>query len=260
MIGYIYKITNLVNNKIYIGSTIKKPSSRWSGHLWEAFTKKSKYAVHQAMRKYGKQQFHFEVIFCTKDLEGLEIIEDLFIKEYNSLNGDNGYNMIPAFYHRPLVSRFMKKEWSDPVKRKKRLKIQSDVARSRRIMIISVDIYSGEIKEYSSVNNAVRSGFSAGSITQSLKGRTRVGQGYVWFYKKDDNLDVYKLQAEKILGGFKNDFLIPIIGQSSQGSLINVENSFKLKELGFEPKAVLRVCRGKRLTYKGYYWKFKTNP
>lgn len=39
-IGYIYKITNLINNKCYIGQTTKSIEERWNQHKNDAFRKK----------------------------------------------------------------------------------------------------------------------------------------------------------------------------------------------------------------------------
>ena len=58
MIG-IYKITNKINNKIYIGQSIDI-KERWKQHFYKAYNKKeSGYnsAIHQAFRKYGYENF-----------------------------------------------------------------------------------------------------------------------------------------------------------------------------------------------------------
>ena len=64
--GYIYKITNNINNKIYIGQTIKKrPTDRFSQHKYIARhlnSEKSNSYLHKAMNKYGVDNFTFEII------------------------------------------------------------------------------------------------------------------------------------------------------------------------------------------------------
>ena len=59
----IYKITNLINNKIYIGQSvdIKK---RWATHKRQAFIKGKEYDkyLYRAIRKYGIDNFSFEII------------------------------------------------------------------------------------------------------------------------------------------------------------------------------------------------------
>ena len=40
--GYVYKVTNLLNNKVYIGITTKTIEERWKCHIDTAYTKNSK--------------------------------------------------------------------------------------------------------------------------------------------------------------------------------------------------------------------------
>lgn len=94
---YIYRLTNKINNKIYIGLTKKTPKYRLSEHLSEV-KRNSKHAIHCAIRKYGIDNFSFEVIHevTTNNREDLINAEIYFIKKYDCclLDGpDKGYNM-----------------------------------------------------------------------------------------------------------------------------------------------------------------------
>ena len=64
--GYIYKITNQKNNKVYIGQTIKKrPSDRYSQHRYLANHLEQERGIsylHRAMISDGLDNFSFEVI------------------------------------------------------------------------------------------------------------------------------------------------------------------------------------------------------
>lgn len=84
----IYKITNLLNNKAYIGQSIH-PNRRWAEHKQHAFNNLDNYPIHCALRKYGVENFSFEILEWT---ENYNIREQQFIKEYNSLI-PNGYNI-----------------------------------------------------------------------------------------------------------------------------------------------------------------------
>ena len=60
----IYKITNLQNNKIYIGQSLNI-EQRWQRHL----NSKDESAIHLAIQKYGKENFSFELIEeCDRSL------------------------------------------------------------------------------------------------------------------------------------------------------------------------------------------------
>lgn len=92
MIG-IYKITNEVNGKIYVGQSINI-KERWKQHEYKAFNQNEKgypSAIHAAFRKYGLENFSFEVVeeCLPKELDEKEIY---WIKELNTL-APSGYNM-----------------------------------------------------------------------------------------------------------------------------------------------------------------------
>lgn len=91
---YIYKITNTINNKVYIGqTTLKYASQRWQVHKYDAKKKHKQYPLYRAMFKYGINKFKFEVIYVAKNLEELNEKEIEFIKIFNCLT-PNGYNIL----------------------------------------------------------------------------------------------------------------------------------------------------------------------
>lgn len=95
MIG-IYKYQNKINGKIYIGQSVNIQARQY-GHKSAAFNPKAndyESQFHQAIRKYGWDNFDFEIIaeltpeeYTKETLNKLEIF---FIKYYNSYH--NGYN------------------------------------------------------------------------------------------------------------------------------------------------------------------------
>lgn len=82
MNNYIYKITNIVNNKSYIGYT-EDPTARWEAHRHNQGSK----LVFQAIKKYSLENLSFEVI-AEDTLEN----EDRYIQKYNTM-APNGYNL-----------------------------------------------------------------------------------------------------------------------------------------------------------------------
>lgn len=86
----IYKITNLVNGKSYIGQSIDI-EKRWQQHKskssWRVQKEK---ALYRAFTKYGLDNFEFEIIEeCKRKF--LDKREIYWIKKYDTYN--NGYNM-----------------------------------------------------------------------------------------------------------------------------------------------------------------------
>lgn len=59
--GYIYKITNKINNKVYIGQTSKTIEERFQRHLSLARQKVNRY-LYDAINYYGKDNFEISQI------------------------------------------------------------------------------------------------------------------------------------------------------------------------------------------------------
>lgn len=92
----IYKITNLTNQKLYIGKTVKSIEYRFNRHCYESFKLNSNLAIHKAIRKYGIENFKIETIFNVFVEEDLNHFEIMFIKEFNSCilePNSFGYNL-----------------------------------------------------------------------------------------------------------------------------------------------------------------------
>lgn len=90
MVG-IYKITNIINNQVYIGQSINI-EMRWQQHIYEGTHQRKNSKLYAAMNKYGIQNFMFEVLEeCPLEQSYLDIREQYWIEYYNSYN--NGYNM-----------------------------------------------------------------------------------------------------------------------------------------------------------------------
>lgn len=92
--GYIYKITNTKNNKIYIGKTTTCIQDRFSKHIYEsknANVKGYSFILHKAFRKYGIDNFIIEEVEEI-DNSMLNDREIYWINAYSSMI-PNGYNM-----------------------------------------------------------------------------------------------------------------------------------------------------------------------
>ncbi len=90
----VYKITNKVNNKIYIGITNQGVKTRWYKHCSEA-KKGSTTSLHRAILKYSKLNFQIETIEEIKgeDYDYLKEREMYWVKYFDSYNRDKGYNL-----------------------------------------------------------------------------------------------------------------------------------------------------------------------
>ena len=87
----LYKITNSVNRKIYIGITISTLKVRLAGHMTSALQKGAQSKLHRAIRKYGADVFRIELIRSdARNFRELGEQEIAAIKQYKSIK--NGYN------------------------------------------------------------------------------------------------------------------------------------------------------------------------
>ena len=86
----IYKATNILNNKTYIGQTIQPLERRKTDHLGKATHETTNY-FHSAIRKYGKDNFRWQVICICSNVDLLNEQEQYYIAFYDSIN--NGYNL-----------------------------------------------------------------------------------------------------------------------------------------------------------------------
>ena len=96
--GYIYKWENKINSRVYIGQTMNRYGykERWKQHIYQAEHNVHNNKFHNAIRKYGVDNFNKEVLKCIEmndkaELKKtLDILEIKYIEKYDSLN--NGYN------------------------------------------------------------------------------------------------------------------------------------------------------------------------
>lgn len=89
MIYSIYKATNTINGKSYIGIDVRWPH-RKSCHKSDA-RKGSMYHFHKAIRKYGEDSFEWELLFQSEQVDLILDAEVFYIKMFDSF-GTKGYN------------------------------------------------------------------------------------------------------------------------------------------------------------------------
>lgn len=102
---YIYKITNTVNNHIYIGQAIKEDGylSRWKRHIRDSKKSPKKDTIDEAIAIYGEHNFIIEeverienVIHTTdrrsQDRLQINLMERYYIFQLDAMNPKKGYN------------------------------------------------------------------------------------------------------------------------------------------------------------------------
>lgn len=202
--GYIYKITNTINGKSYIGQTTNL-QKRWYQHKNGYSTKIMK----KAFIKYGVENFDFEELIrvSSRDLNHLRVmlntLEKFYIKKYNTYKkgynatiggeGTNGYKMSPEALENNRkahlgckLTKEQKKKIGDALRgrtREPEMIARGAIKRRKPVLQYSID---GEfIKEYEGISFIEN--YDRTSISMCCSGKLNQAYGYIWRYKTSED-------------------------------------------------------------------------
>lgn len=183
----IYKITNAVNGKVYIGQTIQPLKNRWNHHLFNA-RHGSEYAIHSAIRKYGEDNFDIEIIDTATSRDELDLKEIYWIKTYNSVS-PNGYNLCTGG-RSPKFTEEIKEKISGDNHWTKRKSFSEETLRKKHDAVYRKP--SGKSKPVCCVETGetflcakefeYRYGHQLSKIIACCKGKRSTHHGYHWKY------------------------------------------------------------------------------
>ncbi len=92
--GSLYIVYNDINDKVYVGITVRKVHRRFHEHIYAAEAEKDNFQFHKAIRKYGSQNFHVDCLLSGIPIERLPLFEKACISRFNSYKC--GYNSTPG--------------------------------------------------------------------------------------------------------------------------------------------------------------------
>ena len=110
----IYKVTNRINGKVYIGQTKRTLEQRWRHHCCQSGCT----LLHRAINKYGKENFTVEQIDVATDQDELNKKEIYWISFYNSTDHEKGYNLTTGGEVKKEMSLESRKRMSESHKNK----------------------------------------------------------------------------------------------------------------------------------------------
>lgn len=218
MIG-IYKIQNLIDGKIYIGQSVHI-QARFNQHKNEAKNGNTR-PLYNAIRKYGIENFSFEVIEeCSK--EKLNEREIYWIKKYDSFH--NGYNLTPGGNEPYKVDIDLIYSLWDSGKSSKEIAEIANISKS------SVYNYLCDYPNYSATESNRRGGILAyeTAVKNGNKGNC-----------DNNNLEV-KIIQYSLTGEYIKDWY-------SQNQIE--------RELGIDSNLIGRVLNGKQKQAGGFQWR-----
>lgn len=153
----IYVIKNSVNKKVYVGQTWRSISARYKQHLMPS-TFNHCVKLRRAMKKYGKDKFHIELIMICHSQIVSDYWEKYFISQYNSMK--LGYNTLEGGGFSRIGTKHSK------ATRKRMSKNRSGVSNSNSIITLS---QVNEIRnEYENYSNP-KTGSKYGAMTKISK-------------------------------------------------------------------------------------------
>lgn len=210
MIG-IYKITNLVNNKVYIGKSIQVEKRKYQ-HFYDSFYKNANnrnynMTIHKAIRKYGKENFSFDILeICN--IEELNQKEQYWITYYNSKRlgyneSDGGEGVVGL--DRELIfslwekgnsivqicrqTNYSKSGVQQALKNYKNYSVEESQkrrAQSRNKQVMQFDLQHNYIKTFSSIKEASQeTGIRADTISATCRGKQKTSGNFIWAFKKE---------------------------------------------------------------------------
>ena len=227
----IYKITNLINGKIYIGRSLDL-KSRKSKHK----TTKTNTLISRAIHKYGHDNFLFEVIeYCEPQTFILIDREKYYLEKLNPFN-DKGYNLLKDSNIGGWYGMTHSVESKELMSKSKKGIVPWNKGKT------GVQKHGSETRKLMSQNNSGKRNPFYGK-THSIESKNKISKAN----KGRDHSHEYKpvLQIDK-----------------NTNEVIKVWESISkvYKFLGVKPwsSSISRVCKGKQKTAYGFKWSYLT--
>ena len=184
IIGEIYKITNIQNNKIYIGQTTRPIEYRFNRHINDALHNILDTHFARAIRKYGPQNFTIKVIDNAETQEELTKKEQFWIQYYNSV--ENGYNETDAMSKSGGNTYQSKTQEEMEIIKEKIRKTKTGKKNPMAKKIKRIDIVTGEVVIFDTIISCAKAcGINNGktSISKRLSGKVKKPFKNKWIFE-----------------------------------------------------------------------------
>lgn len=285
----IYKITNKINGKIYIGETTSSLEQRWKDHCRDGKNSDhNKSVLHDAIHKYGADNFSIEQIDEVPDEQRFEKETEYIIK-YQSLVSQYGYNIVLygsgyGIYNandfielweqgytqqeiidiigcsQGTVKKFLSSYGVTSFDFSSRGSIKS--ARKRRLNkpIEQYNLDGQFIQEWESASDCARNNidFTQSGISQACRGKINSYKGYLWKMKEDTTpIEVLVQRYLNTPEGYKPPKRIAQIDKNTkQITCIYDSAAQAARELGIKHKTNICLAARKGTLSHGYYWEY----
>lgn len=258
MEGFIYKVTNQKNGKIYIGQTSRTIEERWAQHTRNAYKDNNleyQNKFHRAIRKYGIGGFIIEqqeriIGVNEEDLhKKLNDAETKWILHFDSK--DNGYNSSLGGDYNPMYGVRGK---NNPCS----------------VKINQYDLEGHFIKTWDSLADVIREFGNQGNIikvckSDRLETRKVTAFKYVWRYYNDEptceDIEISQEELDIREAKYKNGSCKDKVTVDKYDLLDNYLCTYSsVKEaansVNGDSSGITVVAKGRKKSYKGFHWKY----
>lgn len=269
--SFIYKITNLIDNKVYIGLTTRTVEARWKEHC-----RHGSQQIDDAIQIYGIENFQIETLEeCDESI--LDDREKYWIDYYNSFK--NGYNNTYGGRGNNFImtdkSDIVLQLWRDGLtinkivektslnvetvrgylnkngitKEQIRERANYYIGLSKSRPVLQYDLDGNFIKEWNTAVEAANTlNLNSKYITSTCRGHQKTYSGMKWKYKDDSN------PLFKISNGSQ-----PVSQFSLNGDFIKSYHSIgeAAKETNIDRASISKACAGILQTAGKFKWEYK---
>lgn len=284
MIG-IYKIENILNSKVYIGSS-KDIKRRWREHLcYLKLNKHHSSHLQYSFNKYGAEVFKFSILLkCT--LKRVPHFENMYVEIYKATERKYGYNMTTPhpINGAPLNDSLETKEkirravyirhYGNPTEQEYqdwKTKLQKEKDRVKGILpgnaktVLKIDKTTGEVLDrfITVVSAALDVNSNPEVLRRVVTGKTRTHKGFIYIHesKYDPTYD-YRILKKAYVPKVRVIWRGSPIETYDPTTLQTIEvfqNTTELaNRLGTKIKYIQKVLRGEIKKHKGCYIRWET--
>ena len=245
----IYKISNNLNNKVYIGSSIDV-ERRWRQHKEASINEKDhhyNYPLMVAFREFGIANFTFEVVDTLPDYQAMIQAEHDWIIKENCVV-PNGYNQTDNT-NSPMFDPNVAKKMSD-TKRDKYGKRVSEIDSNGNIM----DVWD------SLAEAGEKTGLDRFKISDVCNGRRlTTGDRTFRFLDEEENIIIPGVKVNQVQTNRITKTSRKVIKMDDNNNILQTYDSVALaaSDNNCDASAISKVCNGKRNKCGGFKWMYQ---
>lgn len=240
----IYKGTNKINNKVYIGQTVHTLSIRKSQHE-RSYEYGYKTAFSNAIKKYGKENFQWEIIYEAKSIEDLNEKESFYIEHYKSLVTENGYNLKGGGGNDFLTQEVKNKISNAQIGRKNHMygKTGDLNHASKKVINITTNMVFGSASEAARYD-----GTNFSHVCAVCRGERGSTKGNVYRYL-DKNDNIIKPENSAYVKAKK-------VRNIDTEEIFENATIAEMYYQGYKSGNLSKTCTGKNKTFAGFRWEY----